>query len=90
MTAGNTALKLNTLPRPARLPVPAVNVVVPIPLRATILTINDRTCKWPIGDPAAEDFCFCGHPPRDGVPYCEYHARIAYQPQTDRRRAARA
>ncbi len=39
-----------------------------------------------IGDPGNEDFCFCGHNPRDGSPYCEYHARLAYQPLQDRRR----
>ncbi|MCW5697089.1 MAG: GcrA cell cycle regulator [Bauldia sp.] len=88
MTIGNTALKIAAIPRPHRMPVIAEDVVVPIPLRATILTISDKTCKWPIGDPAAEDFCFCGHPPRDSAPYCEYHARLAYQPQPDRRRRA--
>ncbi len=53
--------------------------------RVTILHLSDKTCKWPIGDPGHEDFCFCGHGPRDGSPYCEYHARLAYQPLQDRR-----
>ena len=53
--------------------------------RVTILHLSDKTCKWPIGDPGSEDFCFCGHGPRDGSPYCEYHARLAYQPLQDRR-----
>ncbi len=88
MTVGNTALKLHTLPEPRRVMVPMEDVVVPIPLRATILTLSDQTCKWPIGDPSAEDFCFCGHAPRDNAPYCEYHARLAYQPQPERRRRA--
>ncbi|MDO8354066.1 MAG: GcrA family cell cycle regulator [Aestuariivirga sp.] len=38
-----------------------------------------------MGDPGSEDFCFCGHSPRDKSPYCEYHARAAYQPMQDRR-----
>lgn len=54
--------------------------------RVTILHLSDKTCKWPIGDPGAEDFCFCGHKPREGSPYCEYHARLAYQPVVPSRR----
>ena len=53
--------------------------------RVTILHLSDKTCKWPIGDPGSEEFCFCGHGPREGSPYCEYHARLAYQPMQDRR-----
>ncbi|TSC68678.1 MAG: GcrA cell cycle regulator [Parcubacteria group bacterium Gr01-1014_56] len=53
--------------------------------KVTVLHLSDKTCKWPIGDPGTEDFCFCGHTPRDKSPYCEYHARAAYQPMQDRR-----
>ena len=52
---------------------------------ATVLTINDRMCKWPIGDPSEGEFHFCGHRPKDGSPYCEAHARKAYQPHIQRR-----
>ena len=55
-----------------------------------VLTINDRMCRWPIGDPSADEFHFCGRNPKQGSPYCEAHARKAYQPQQvrDRRRMA--
>lgn len=89
MVIGNTALKLHRAPQPRRLQL-AEDVVVPIPLKASILSLNENTCRWPIGDPTAEDFCFCGHVPRDQSPYCEYHARVAYQPQMERRRAVNA
>jgi len=52
---------------------------------ATVLTINDRMCRWPIGDPAENEFHFCGRKPKLGSPYCEAHARKAYQPQPQRR-----
>ena len=52
---------------------------------ATVLTISDRMCRWPIGDPSAAEFHFCGHSPKAGSPYCEAHARKAYQPQQARR-----
>lgn len=45
---------------------------------ATVLTINDRMCRWPIGDPGDEGFHFCGRGPREGSPYCEAHAEKAY------------
>ena len=71
--------------------VPAIPVVEEDPLQladgshATVLTISDRMCRWPIGDPAASEFHFCGHSPKAGSPYCEAHARKAYQPQQARR-----
>ena len=89
--AGNTVLKqfprAEAQPRQITLPEPKPLRLVDLPKdgRITILHLSDKTCKWPIGDPGAEDFCFCGHGPRDNSPYCEYHARLAYQPVQDRR-----
>src|SRR4030081_1642272 len=40
---------------------------------ATVLTINDRMCRWPIGDPAENEFHFCGREPRLCSPYCKHH-----------------
>lgn len=42
--------------------------------------LRERSCRWPIGDPKSEDFRFCGCKSAHGLPYCETHARIAYQP----------
>lgn len=52
---------------------------------ATVLTINNAMCRWPIGDPAENEFHFCGRGPKSGSPYCEAHARKAYQPAQPRR-----
>jgi len=68
---------------------PVPDLVAPEPKRLALTSLSDVTCKWPIGDPATEDFYFCGHKPKDGCPYCEYHAQMAFQPQTDRRRDKR-
>ena len=80
-------MRAETHIRPAALPEPQPLRLVDLPQdgRVTILHLSDKTCKWPIGDPGSEEFCFCGHGPRDGSPYCEYHARLAYQPMQDRR-----
>jgi GcrA cell cycle regulator len=45
----------------------------------TLLELSQGKCRWPIGKPGAEDFCFCGNEPVEGLPYCLGHARIAYR-----------
>jgi len=89
LTSGANALKAYHAPAPRRLLPPIENIVVPISLRASLLTLTDAMCKWPTGDPTTEDFHFCGHKAREGSPYCEYHSRVAYQPVGDRRRDRR-
>ena len=65
---------------------PVENVVVPISRRLQLIQLNERTCKWPNGDPLSEDFNFCGNDAAESGPYCTYHARIAFQPASERRR----
>ena len=36
------------------------------------------TCQWPLGDPAAQDFKFCGAVVEPGRPYCAAHCEAAY------------
>jgi len=85
---GATALKLDYDPEPAPRPAPRNDdVVVPISRRLKLFELNDRTCKWPNGDPLNEDFHFCGNASKESGPYCAYHARLAYQPVSERRRA---
>lgn len=90
LTSGANALKAYHAPAPRRALAPIEDIVVPISLRASLLTLTEAMCKWPNGDPATEDFSFCGHKSRDTSPYCEYHSRVAYQPVGDRRRERRA
>ena len=51
---------------------------------ATILTIRDHMCKWPIGDPSSSEFRFCGRRVKESEPYCEAHCSVAYQPSRRR------
>ncbi len=57
--------------------------------RATVLTLTEHTCKWPIGDPGRPGFHFCGRGADSGAPYCAEHARLAYQPVQPRRNRER-
>jgi GcrA cell cycle regulator len=59
--------------------------VVPMGQRRTLLELNEDTCRWPIGDPGAVDFYFCGGQAHTAGPYCAFHSRIAYQPTNLRR-----
>lgn len=53
--------------------------------KLNLMQLTERTCKWPIGDPATEEFWFCGLPVEPGKPYCEAHVAIAFQPMSSRR-----
>lgn len=89
-TSGNPALR--ALYHPDAEPfVPAADeLVIPLAERKTIQTLNESCCKWPIGDPQLADFHFCGKKRVAGLPYCEHHARRAFQPPQARRRNDRS
>ena len=71
--------------------VPAADeLVIPLKERKTIQTLTESNCKWPIGDPQLADFHFCGKSRVTGLPYCEHHARRAFQPPQARRRSDRS
>lgn len=85
---GNTALahayELDIEPEPE-----LIENIIPIGQRRTILELTEETCRWPIGDPGSTEFFFCGGHTLNGLPYCAYHSRVAYQPPADRRRDKR-
>jgi GcrA cell cycle regulator len=45
----------------------------------SLLELSPGKCRWPVSEPGAQDFCFCGNPQVEGLPYCVGHARIAYK-----------
>jgi len=53
--------------------------------KTSLLELNDRICKWPMGHPGEPDFHFCGEPSNPGFPYCVQHCGVAYQAQLPRR-----
>ncbi|MEN5084195.1 GcrA family cell cycle regulator [Bosea sp. TWI1241] len=96
LTRGNTALapqfeaEPEAEPQVAATPAPAEEVVVPFSERVSIMDLREYMCRWPMGDPTTPEFRFCGARSSTGLPYCSYHARIAYQPAADRRRDRKA
>ena len=62
-----------------------VNAVEKTAKKISLMELTERTCKWPIGDPATAKFWFCGLPVQQGKPYCEAHVSVAFQPMSSRR-----
>lgn len=53
--------------------------------KTSLLDLNDKICKWPMGHPGEPDFHFCGVAVNPGFPYCVEHCGLAYQAQLPRR-----
>jgi GcrA cell cycle regulator len=52
--------------------------------KTSLLDLNDRVCRWPMGHPGEPDFHFCGDKVNPGFPYCVAHCGRAYQAQLPR------
>lgn len=52
--------------------------------KTSLLDLNERVCRWPMGHPGEPDFHFCGVPVNPGFPYCVEHCGRAYQAQLPR------
>lgn len=84
---GNAALALARDPRiDAEPEILREDVIIPMSLRVTIVELKEAMCRWPLGDPTTPEFRYCGIQTVGEGPYCQYHARLAYQPAQDRRR----
>jgi GcrA cell cycle regulator len=89
-TRGNVALKPTFHEEIEPEPAPVEELFIPPAERATILSLKEAMCRWPVGDPGAEDFYFCGRKTSGSHPYCEHHARVAYQAPPRRREKSSA
>ena len=57
--------------------------------KTSLLDLNDRICKWPMGHPGEPDFHFCGQQSNPGFPYCVAHCGVASRPSSRAATAAR-
>ena len=69
-------------------PEPASDTPIASEHRCSLFELSEQRCRWPISTPGAEDFCFCGNTPVEGLPYCPGHTRLAYRAGS-RQRVAR-
>ena len=74
-------------PRPARVapaagagPSTAPEVLARLPTTglASVVSVRRGQCRWPLGDPFADDFRLCGRPTVRGA-YCAPHGAVAYR-----------
>ena len=70
-------------PAPPRRLVPA-KPSADIADKTSLLELNDRICRWPMGHPGEADFHFCGEKVNPGFPYCVEHCGRAFQAQLPR------
>jgi GcrA cell cycle regulator len=68
-------------PREPRAPAPAP-VTFEVRPSATILTLGEHACRWPIGDPEETGFGFCGARRTGHASYCEGHANLSLRKKT--------
>ena len=59
---------------------------VPVSKKLDLVDLTEKTCRWPHGDPTNDHFHFCGNTIFEDSPYCEYHCRVAFHPNADRKR----
>ena len=52
--------------------------------KTSLLDLNEKVCRWPMGHPGEPDFHFCGTAVNPGFPYCVEHCGRAYQAQLPR------
>ncbi len=61
--------------RPEQAPAPRISFeVAPT---ATLVSLTEHACRWPIGDPNEAGFGFCGRLKASGGAYCAGHAAMA-------------
>lgn len=67
-----------------------VEIAEPFRIDGVLVTMETlepgKMCRWPIGDPLAVGFYFCGIAPKKAKVYCEFHYNISKVPSTPNRR----
>ena len=60
--------------------VPPADEPAPLHQRKTVVTLEDDSCRWPIGDAVYDkaNFHFCGAEKVPGLPYCRPHCDRAF------------
>ncbi len=60
----------------------------PVARGVRLVDLRERSCRFPLGDPADKDFAFCGEETAIDRVYCPCHMRICYVPNSSLRKVA--
>jgi GcrA cell cycle regulator len=63
---------------------------IPCSQRRSFLELENRSCRWPVGDPRKPEFFFCGAETLPNKPYCGAHCARAYRPAEQATQSGRA
>lgn len=79
-------------PKEAPPPPSIVDQQIPLEQRRTLAELDNTCCHWPVGDPQAPDFFFCGATKAndESIPYCRSHMVRSQQRDTRPRKPAGA
>lgn len=64
--------------RTRRRPVGPLDVPFDVSPTATLSTLSEYGCRWPIGEPGADGFGFCGRLRAERGAYCAGHAQMSF------------
>lgn len=82
----SVAPRFNPTPaKPLTLELHEIAALPPANPALSVMALEHTHCRFPIGDPQAHDFAFCGRGRVIGKPYCADHCRLTYTPTTGRR-----
>jgi GcrA cell cycle regulator len=77
-SAGGVRRTPSQTPRPPRMATPAQpRVIFEVAATATIHSLTEHACRWPIGEPDQDGFGFCGRLRTGHGAYCAGHAPMA-------------
>jgi len=71
-SAGGVRRSISPPHAPVFAPAPSVELLP----TATVLTLTESSCRWPIGDPSQAEFGFCGRERAGKGPYCQGHGSM--------------
>lgn len=66
-------------PAPIKPPKPADDLSIPESRRVRLVDLARTDCRFPLGDPAKDDFAFCGAAVKAGSSYCGFHGSLCYR-----------
>lgn len=73
---------------PVQIDLPRPNEALPESRRVSIMELRNGVCHWPLGDPGAPDFAYCGADCDPARVYCEAHRLLSIGTGTPGERAA--
>lgn len=71
--------RLTVKPAPIKPAKPCDDLSIPESRRVRLIDLTRTDCRFPLGDPAKDDFAFCGAAVRAGSSYFGFHGSLCYR-----------